>query len=158
VSFQEYLTRFSVVLKTLKAVANLDLDYNSFQPFEKEVLQDIYDNFQQIRVFNGEDTVKSLKKRIALLDQDDADVEATVIEMQVEEIDEESEEEEENVFLVKGVDYPPSLKRLMFSLEAAMSHPSSALNHLKDLAADVEKVINKIELVEVSFCVGIDKS
>ena len=40
---------------------------------------------------------------------------------------------------------PPSLDDLLYNLEAANGHPSYALDHLKDLANDVDKVIEKID-------------
>jgi len=59
---------------------------------------------------------------------------------------------------LKDKEYPPSLKKLLKSLEAAMSHPSSALDHLKHLASDVEKVVEKVHLVEAVFCLGLEET
>ena len=59
---------------------------------------------------------------------------------------------------VKKMSPPPNLLRLLYNLEAANSHPSSALEHLKDLAADVDKVVEKIAMVELMFGNDIDEN
>lgn len=43
---------------------------------------------------------------------------------------------------------------LCYSLEAANSHPSFALEHLRDLAHDVEKISDNLELVDEHFAKG----
>jgi len=53
---------------------------------------------------------------------------------------------------------PPTLKNLLYSLEAANSHPSSALNHLKQLSKDADRVVEKLDLVESMFVSTIDDS
>lgn len=54
----------------------------------------------------------------------------------------------------KNIGPPPSLDNLLYNLEAANGHPSYALDHLKDLANDVDKVIEKLEMVEQYFAPG----
>ena len=51
----------------------------------------------------------------------------------------------------KNIGPPPSLENLLYNLEAANGHPSYALDHLKDLANDVDKVIEKLEMVDQYF-------
>jgi len=46
---------------------------------------------------------------------------------------------------------------LMANLEAANSHPSFALDHLKDLVDNVNLVIEKVEMVEEHFVVGMEE-
>lgn len=43
---------------------------------------------------------------------------------------------------------PPGLEQLLANLEAANSHPSYALDHLKDLADDVDELIEKLEFID----------
>jgi hypothetical protein len=62
------------------------------------------------------------------------------------------EDDSDEFNLDKNLEYPPSLMTLLFNLEAAMSHPSSALDHLKKLASDVEKVLQRMNLLELVFC------
>jgi hypothetical protein len=47
---------------------------------------------------------------------------------------------------------------LLYNLESANSHPSYALDYLKDLACDADKVIEKIDFVEEYFAPGQDES
>jgi len=54
----------------------------------------------------------------------------------------------------KNIGPPPSLDNLLYNLEAANGHPSYALDHLKDLANDVDKVIEKLEMVDQYFAPG----
>jgi len=42
----------------------------------------------------------------------------------------------------------------LYNLEAANGHPSYALDHLKTLANDVDKVIEKLEMVDQYFAPG----
>ena len=58
----------------------------------------------------------------------------------------------------KNIGPPPSLKNLLYNLEAANGHPSYALDHLKDLANDVDKVIEKLEMVDQYFAPGKNKN
>ena len=51
----------------------------------------------------------------------------------------------------KALTLPPNLKNLIFSLEAANSHPQHALNHLKQLTKDSDKILDKLEIVEINF-------
>lgn len=44
--------------------------------------------------------------------------------------------------------YFPSLDILCYNLEAANSHPSFALDHLKDLAQDVDKITEHLEMID----------
>jgi len=46
---------------------------------------------------------------------------------------------------------------LCYNLEAANSHPSFALDHLKDLAFDVDKISQHLEMVDEYFCKGKDE-
>jgi len=48
------------------------------------------------------------------------------------------------------------LDKLLYSLEAANSHPSYALDHLKDLAEDVDKVVEFLHMVDDHFAPGKD--
>lgn len=50
--------------------------------------------------------------------------------------------------------YIPTLEILCYSLEAANSHPSYALEHLRDLAHDVEKISDHLDLVDEHFAKG----
>jgi hypothetical protein len=43
---------------------------------------------------------------------------------------------------------------LCYKLESANSHPSYALDHLKDLAIDVEKINDHLDLVDENFAQG----
>ena len=52
---------------------------------------------------------------------------------------------------------PPNLQNLLFNLEAANSHPSDALKHLKQLAKDVDKVLENTDIAEQNFAVGLSK-
>lgn len=45
----------------------------------------------------------------------------------------------------------PNLEQLVNDLEASNSHPSYALEHLKDLAGRVDLVVKHISVVEQSF-------
>ena len=47
--------------------------------------------------------------------------------------------------------YFPTLELLCYNLEAANSHPSYALDHLKDLASDVDKIQENLEMVDEYF-------
>jgi len=47
--------------------------------------------------------------------------------------------------------YFPTLEMLCYNLEAANSHPSKALDHLKDLAQDVDKICDHIEMTNEYF-------
>jgi len=53
---------------------------------------------------------------------------------------------------------PPNLENLLYNLEAANSHPSSALIHLKELAKDVDIVLDKLEIVEANFGGSMDNT
>ena len=53
---------------------------------------------------------------------------------------------------------PPSLEVLLYNLESANSHPSYALDYLKDLACDADKVIENIDHVEEHFAPGQDEA
>lgn len=50
------------------------------------------------------------------------------------------------------------MENLLYNLEAANSHPSSALIHLKQLAKDVDKVVEKLEIAEANFSAGMDET
>lgn len=43
------------------------------------------------------------------------------------------------------------MEDLLYHLESANSHPSFALDHLKDLASDVDSLIQKIDLIQKYF-------
>jgi hypothetical protein len=45
----------------------------------------------------------------------------------------------------------PSLQLLCYHLEASNSHPNFAIDHLKDLASDVDKIIEHYELIDEWF-------
>lgn len=53
--------------------------------------------------------------------------------------------------------YFPSLEVLCYNLEAANSHPSYALDHLKDLAYDVDKISEHLEMIDEYFAKGKDE-
>ena len=50
--------------------------------------------------------------------------------------------------------YFPSLEVLCHNLGAANHHPSQALDHLKDLAYDVDKISEHLELIDEYFAKG----
>lgn len=50
--------------------------------------------------------------------------------------------------------YIPTLETLCFNLEAANSHPTFALEHLRDLAFDVEKLSDHLDLIDEYFAIG----
>jgi hypothetical protein len=50
--------------------------------------------------------------------------------------------------------YIPTLETLCYNLEAANSHPSFALGHLKDLAFDVEKISEHLDMIDELFAKG----
>jgi hypothetical protein len=54
----------------------------------------------------------------------------------------------------RGGLYIPTLETLCYNLEAANSHPSFALDHLRDLAFDVEKMSEHLELIDEHFAKG----
>ena len=56
----------------------------------------------------------------------------------------------------RKVSPPPELSILLGNLEAANSHPSFALDHLKDLVDNVDLVIDKVEMIEEHFAPGMD--
>ena len=51
----------------------------------------------------------------------------------------------------KRITLPPTLANLNYNLEAANSHPSQALIHLKKLAKDADEIIDKLAIVELTF-------
>ena len=61
----------------------------------------------------------------------------------------EPKKEEKRTIIRQGA--PPSLDKLLYSLEAANSHPSYALDHLKELAEDVDKVVELLHMVDENF-------
>lgn len=46
---------------------------------------------------------------------------------------------------------PPNLQDILTNLEKANSHPSKALDHLKNLALNADEIVQKIDLVEQNF-------
>jgi len=52
---------------------------------------------------------------------------------------------------------PPNLVKILKLLEAANSSPSKSTDYLKDLSTAVEKMIEKIDQVEISFAEGSEK-
>ena len=50
--------------------------------------------------------------------------------------------------------YFPSLEVLCYNLEAANNHPSYALDHLRDLAYDVDKISQHLEMIDEYFAKG----
>lgn len=46
---------------------------------------------------------------------------------------------------------------LCYNLEGANSHPSFALDHLKDLAFDVDKISQHLEMIDEYFAKGKDE-
>ena len=52
--------------------------------------------------------------------------------------------------------YVPSLETLLYNLDAANSHPNYALDHLRDLASDVDRLTDKLDYIEGHFCKGKD--
>ena len=56
--------------------------------------------------------------------------------------------------IVCRIFYFPTLELLCYNLEAANSHPSYALDHLKDLAQDVDKISEHLEMVDEYIAKG----
>jgi hypothetical protein len=54
----------------------------------------------------------------------------------------------------KNKKFPPSLEKLLGHLEAANRNSPDALKHLKFLAADTDRVIERIEHVHTKFAAG----
>ena len=48
----------------------------------------------------------------------------------------------------------PTLEMLCYNLEAANSHPSYALDYLRDLALDVDNVIENLDSLDEYFAKG----
>ena len=71
---------------------------------------------------------------------------------------EESESSIDPKMLSQRIQPPPNLENLLYNLEAANSHPSSALIHLKQLAKDVDIVLDKLEIVEANFGGSMDNN
>ena len=46
---------------------------------------------------------------------------------------------------------PPNLEELLENLEKANSHPSRALDHLKNLALNADEIVQKIDFVDQTF-------
>jgi len=61
------------------------------------------------------------------------------------------------VYSIYSAVYIPTLEILCYSLEAANSHPSFALEHLRDLAHDVEKIGDHLDLIDEHFAKGKDE-
>jgi hypothetical protein len=53
---------------------------------------------------------------------------------------------------------PPNLEELLDNLEKANSHPSRALDHLKNLALNADEIVQKIHMVEQNFAIDQDES
>ena len=49
---------------------------------------------------------------------------------------------------------PPNLANLLYNLEAANNHPMNALDYLKEVANDVDQVIEKLQMVDQYFAPG----
>lgn len=74
--------------------------------------------------------------------------------------DEEPEEQSEWLGIdgqVKArVTLPPSLKNLLYNIEAANSHPQKALYYLKKLSKDADQLVDKLDILEINFTTGLD--
>jgi len=47
--------------------------------------------------------------------------------------------------MIDPYSYLPTLETLCFHLESANSHPTAALNHLRDLAYDVDRLLDHLD-------------
>lgn len=55
------------------------------------------------------------------------------------------------IFSYNSVFHFPNLSLLCYHLDAANSNPSYAIDHLKDLAEDVDTILEHIELIDEYF-------
>jgi hypothetical protein len=118
---------------------------------EHEGLSKLINQIKSIKQINGDDK-GTMQKKIDRQRELEANKEFIP---QMTEADDQSDEEEKGANLkIEGLKKkdrivpPPNLQNLLFNLEAANSHPSDALKHLKQLAKDVDKVLENTDIAE----------